>query len=296
MKTKISAIISGILVLCMLLPCTALAVDSYSDVPRSHWAHGSISRMTDSGLLDGKQLHRVFEPSAKLLPTELFAVLLRMSGEDEVTPTFDFCGNLTDSPADSSDSYGTTLYRGRWFRDNIFWAAYNGLIPVTACRLGSLADLGTYRAGSSAADLPHVGQTLSDEAYYITVDASLSFDGRDAVPVTRTDVVTALYLYAEKYSAVSSDDASASAGVLGGFTDSEMIPNADTPIGERFNVTPMYANLAAIGEGDLPTEAWSWAVESGLVIGYPNGTLRPEAHLTRAEFAVLLDRYVSVIK
>ncbi len=56
------------------------------------------------------------------------------------------------------------------------------------------------------------------------------------------------------------------------------------------------AALAADSYSDVQTEAWSRAVESGLVISYPNGTLLPEAHLTRAEFAVLLDRYVSIIK
>lgn len=292
MKTKLTAILSAILVLCMLLPCSVAAAASYRDVPSSHWAHESISRMTDSGLLDGRQLHRVFEPSERLLPTELFAVLLRLSGDDKVTPTFDFCGNLTDSPASSSDKYGTTLYRGKWFRDNIFWAAYNGLIPVTACRLGSLAELGTYRAGSASADLPPVGEVLTDEAYYITVNAGISFDGSDATAVTRTDVVTALYLYAKKYATAADADSA----VLDGFSDSDMIPNADSPIEESFPATPIYANLASIGEGDIPTAAWSWAVEVGLVIGYPNGTLRPEANLTRAEFAVLLDRYVSKVK
>lgn len=292
-KTKLIAAISAFLAVCVLLPCTVFAeAFSYRDVPRSHWAYDSIMKLSADGTLEGREHHTVFEPSAKLLPGELFAALYRLADDKTITPSFDFCGNLAESPASPSDKYGTSLYSGKWFGDYIFWAAYNGLLPVTANRLGTLSELGTYRVGSASASLPPVGETLTNEAYYITVDAGISADGKHSEPLTRTDIVTALYLYAEKYLDAVAPDAS----VLDEYHDGSLVPNADTPIEKSFPVTPIYANLATVGEGDLPTAAWSWAVENEIVIGYPDKTLCPGARLTRAEYAVLLDRFIAYAK
>ncbi|WP_309120365.1 N-acetylmuramoyl-L-alanine amidase [Paenibacillus sp.] len=49
--------------------------------------------------------------------------------------------------------------------------------------------------------------------------------------------------------------------------------------------------------GDLPDWHWSYAVmkeavESGILRGYPDGTIRPDAPVSRAEVAVVLDRLI----
>lgn len=40
------------------------------------------------------------------------------------------------------------------------------------------------------------------------------------------------------------------------------------------------------------TEAIKWAAKKGIVEGYPDGTFKPEKHVTEAEFAAILARYV----
>ena len=39
----------------------------------------------------------------------------------------------------------------------------------------------------------------------------------------------------------------------------------------------------------------SWTVEQGLLGGYPDGTLRPQANATRAEVSVVLLRLISLM-
>ena len=51
------------------------------------------------------------------------------------------------------------------------------------------------------------------------------------------------------------------------------------------------ASFTDIAEGQWYTDAVNWAAEQGVVNGYPEGTFRPEAPITRQEMATMLYRY-----
>jgi len=61
--------------------------------------------------------------------------------------------------------------------------------------------------------------------------------------------------------------------------------------------SPEPADVPAAAFADLPEAHWSYetmnqAVEHGILRGYPDGTIRPDAPVTRAEVAVVLDRLI----
>ncbi|MDM8288621.1 S-layer homology domain-containing protein [Slackia piriformis] len=56
---------------------------------------------------------------------------------------------------------------------------------------------------------------------------------------------------------------------------------------------------AGFPDWDVQTNAWyvpyiEWAVENGVVSGYPNGTFAPDQNVTRGQFAIMLARAVGV--
>ncbi|MDR2357012.1 MAG: S-layer homology domain-containing protein, partial [Oscillospiraceae bacterium] len=41
-------------------------------------------------------------------------------------------------------------------------------------------------------------------------------------------------------------------------------------------------------------EAVAWAVSAGIITGYPDGSVKPAGHATRAEVATMIERYIKV--
>ena len=56
------------------------------------------------------------------------------------------------------------------------------------------------------------------------------------------------------------------------------------------------ASFTDIAEGQWYTDAVNWAAEQGVVNGYPDGTFRPEAPITRREMATMLYRLAKAEK
>jgi N-acetylmuramoyl-L-alanine amidase len=79
---------------------------------------------------------------------------------------------------------------------------------------------------------------------------------------------------------------------LAGFEDGESTVTEDVYDAEEANGSPDTPTY-----GDLPDWHWSYAVmneavKSGILRGYPDGTIRPDAPVSRAEVAVVLDRLI----
>ena len=117
--------------------------------------------------------------------------------------------------------------------------------------------------------------------------------------VTRSDVVVAFYRYAAK---VLEKDVS-SKGDITVYTDSEKFPvNNDSSVNGSlyYNAHKMYRDVVNEISNkyteDTMTQIWLWAIDAGIIEGYPDGTLRPDATITRAEFAAMLTRFMDYVK
>ena len=318
MKTIIKTTLSLILALCMVLPMTVLgAVPDYKDVPKNHWAYDSIMSLTEKGMVEGKVAGVRFDPEANLRNTELFMTLYRLAGEPEVVPTFDFRGNLSDDviingyyeiELAGDDKYGTPHLRGEWYRDEAFWAAYNGLAVVDVYAPGDylISNItGPHRVGNENYSMPEAGTTFNDKnSYLVAVD----FGGTYSKNTTRSDIVVALYLYTTEYlkKEITAENTTAS------FADCDKIP--DPNISDEFfsgntfdpdtyfkydatwETVPLYFDMYYMDEAHIWVDAWNWAVAEGIIEGYPDNTLRPAANLTRAEYAEILERFMDYVK
>ena len=254
--------------------------------------------LTEKGMVEGKLAGVRFDPEAPLRNTELFMTLYRLAGEPEVVPTFDFRGNFSDdviingkygSELAGDDKYGTPHLRGKWYRDAAFWAAYNGLVTVSVAPPGTYYSeiRGTYRVGNENYSMPEAGTAFNDKDSY-----SVLIDLGDGYTTTRTDMIVALYLYVTEYlkKEVVVDKTTVT------FADNAKIPTTDMHVFDKYISTPLYDSLEEIDEGHIWADAWNWAVGEDIIEGYPDNTLRPGATLTRAEYTVILERFMDYLK
>ena len=143
--------------------------------------------------------------------------------------------------------------------------------------------------------------------------------------MTRSMMVTVLYRLAGQ-PATKADSAFADVpadtwytGAVAWAADSQIVTGTDSGFSPENLVTReqmavmlyQYAKLAGLAPQVDPErlqahtdaaeiDAWardamSWTVEQGLLGGYPDGTLRPQANATRAEVSVVLLRLISLM-
>lgn len=101
-------------------------------------------------------------------------------------------------------------------------------------------------------------------------------------------------------------DRAVSLGLLNGIGNYHYAPESE--LTRAAFVTMLHRMLAqagydvsATGQADFPdfdeaswyAEAVSWAYEKGIIFGYPDATVRPDASITREEMCVILDRLLS---
>jgi len=114
--------------------------------------------------------------------------------------------------------------------------------------------------------------------------------------ITRSDAIVAFYRYTEKIleKEVNSN------GSISKYADSEKFPIKDSDWQLYRNAHRMYTYadgyLTDLYGEDALTKIWLWAIDTGIIEGYPDGTLRPDAAITRAEFATMLTRFMDYVK
>ena len=291
MKTIIKTTLSLILALCMVLPMTVLAATpDYKDVPKKHWAYEYVMRLAEEGIMHGMVEGVYFNKHGEVRSKELLAVLHRMTGEEEYEELI------------QSDFFKDSRYKDLWYKDAVLWATNNSVsmfmftnfienVPASAVFMGFWGEGHAYNM--------FVGSRNSADFY-------CGINGADTV-ITRSDVLLAFYRYTTK---ILEKEVS-SKGDISVYTDNKKFPTVkirpDNYVNFLSENAKYYNNCLKMYYGansdlcdlygyDALTQIWLWAIDAGIIEGYPDGTLRPDATITRAEFAAMLTRFMDYVK
>ena len=151
---------------------------------------------------------------------------------------------------------------GHWASGEIAWASQMGY--MNGDRSGSFNPDGTISFQQMWMVLARVNgywPATMEDAKRWAVDGGFAEGANPTVPITRYQMVTALYRCARLMGSMNNNIAS-----LAGYTDSRTIPSA-------------------------ARNAMAWAVANGIIGGTSNGKLNPTGTITRAQFAVILYRF-----
>lgn len=279
-------IVSLVLAVTMLTATvSAFSIEAdYKDVPPKHWAYEYVMRLGREGIMHGMVEGEYFNKNGEVRSKELLAVLHRMTGEEayeELVPI----ENVKDS----------------WYKDAVLWAVNNSVAmfgfthysyePTSGMFSGFWGEGETYDMYLYTIEKP--------DATPGAIRFELGTNGAETV-VTRSDVLVAFYRYAEK---VLGKEVIGK-GSIEDYADSKKFPDGNNT---REGVYKLYYNAFAMyynGWTDITdcyglfalTHIWLWAIDAGIIEGYPDGTLRPDATITRAEFAAMLTRFMDYVK
>ena len=158
--------------------------------------------------------------------------------------------------------------KGSWDYPAVVWGIQNGIIQYGV--LGFTQNLGHFRFPNSIKN---------------------TYDVPAEVWLRRCDVIISLYYMAE-YLSKSTECASD----LTGYNDFNDIINYQ-PKGWYVN-SIKFCDCRYDNEKEveiLLTVYMGWAVAAGIIKGYDDNTLRPNEYVTRAEYAVMLDRFLEYV-
>ena len=273
---------------------------NYSDVSEDHWAYEQICSVTEAGLMVGmgENEGEYFGKDDMVTASEMYTTLYRLAESPEITPTF-----TNSLEIGYPYSYDPSNLNG-WYVNPWKWAVYNGVSEVD----GYLSAVPTpnlfvsgLRYGGEFNGVEESSGDFSGE-YYI--------DNNDLFKnVSRADVVLTLYFYVTEYLGVNVTE-TADLSEFWDWDENELI-EASTNL-----TNGDFGNILLTYPEELKA-ACEWAVGSGIIVGYPNGTIgiqdvklywdplgfgenvdyvwheiRDLKYVTRAEYAVILDRFM----
>jgi len=296
----ITKIISLLLVAVMLTAnVSAFSIEAdYKDVPPRHWAYEYVMRLGREGIMHGMVEGEYFNKNGEVRSKELLAVLHRMTGEEAYEQVV---------PIDDIENY----YKGEWYRDAVLWAGNNSIIlfHYTVYPIGVPSHVtkhgfwGEGKGYNSYLDSENGADSFVDNIGFI---AGIIGEGPDTV-ITRSDVLLAFYRYTTK---ILEKEVS-SKGDISVYTDNKKFPTVkirpDNDVNFLSENAKFYNDALEMYDGatidlydlygyDALTQIWLWAIDAGIIEGYPDGTLRPDATITRAEFAAMLTRFIDYVK
>ena len=259
-------------------PDTTEATDT-TETPDTTLVKLTIEELT-AGFVDGEYTL----DDSPVLSKELLTALHRMTGEEEYEEII--IDNVMEPPLDER------------YSDAVLWAGNKSIVGFEFTYLST--DLG------SGVFPGFCGEGNSYEAYLRCIDDKdatpgcvrlLIGDEEEETEITRSDAVIALYRFASKVL----NKAVSSKGDISVYADSEKLLTDDENIKALFSSThnmydDVWYDLTELYGEDILAQIWLWALDAGIVEPYPDNTLRPDATLTRAEFAAMLTRFIDYVK
>ena len=257
----------------------------YSDVSVDYAACEAINGVTEAGLMggayNGKEAY--FEPEDMLVAQELFAALHRLAGAPEPISHWD---EVKPDPLPEEAE-------NKWYSDGLEWAAYNGMLTMEYYGGGpSSSYIGFVRYGSDE-EFERYEDYISRSHSHTLLQIDQNCVDRH---VTRSDVAVALYYYLKGYLGVIPSESA----------DLTTFSDWDDDV---YDFPYIYCYLQGSPSYELLYDAWSWAVGSGVMTGFPDNTLRigrtvdidyapwsEKESITRVEFAEILVRFMDYLE
>lgn len=293
MKKFIKTLIAATLLLSTLIAlCVPSAAASFSDVPETHWAYTSVDKISDTGLMIGRGAPGgvVFDPEGQILGVEIYETLYRIADKKLSEKYYE--GEVSANPYIFDEELNNWVRQDdQWFTDSTKWAIRCGLVYAEWTESSSEDIPGDFlvsgRFGSKFDPIEYhlnPGTVPNDVSTHTNHESSIA---------TRSDVVLMLYYYVSTY------------------MGHEVAEKADLSVFTDWNVneneihTYAYASCLYMAHETELIAAWEWAVATGIIKGCDNNTLQigeyntetgSRRYITRAEYAVILDRFTTYLE
>ncbi|MBR3439887.1 MAG: S-layer homology domain-containing protein [Clostridia bacterium] len=276
---RIKGIIIGLLVVILLLPATvssAVAFEPFSDLDGYGWAKESVENLHSSGLIKGVGNGK-FNPSGYLRVAEMAMTLYRIAGSPKTEKTWE------NYKIRNIDPNGI-LYPSSdvWYYDCAVWAVENGIVELT------IADVPIFHAITRAFPKQENNMFFATGEWYEDIGVGEHFPSYRRI--RRGDAVISMFFYAEYAGKDTSPQAE-----IPDFSDYDNI--TDRNWSDLYPVNDIAYRRTDTREFEEThiRDYLSWAVANGILKGYPDGSLRPFESVTRAEYAVMLERFIDYL-
>lgn len=272
-------ILASFFIMVLLLPVTVLAnqpITPFRDIDGYEWAHESIEKLHESGILKGTG-SGYFNPSGYLRTAEMAMTLYRIAGSPKTEKTWE---NYKIRNIDPNE----ILYPSSdvWYYDCAVWAVENGIVELT------IADVPIFHAITRAFPKQENNMYFATGEWYEDIGVGEHFPSYRRI--RRGDAVISMFFCAEY---VKKDTSSRSD--ITSFSDYDEITDKNwTNLYPVNDIVYVRTDTREIEETHI-RDYLSWAVANGILKGYPDGSLRPYEAVTRAEYAVMLERFISFL-
>ena len=297
MKKLIKMLIATTLLLSTLtaLCIPALAV-TFSDVGKTHWAYESVDKISEKGLMIGRGTPGgvVFDPSGKILGVEVIETLYRIADGKYSDNYYKGTYNGNELYLDENLNDWVEL-NDQWYYQSSEWAIRCGITYGSWITSSS----------SNVPDSKMVYGRFGSEYYPMTTKDGIEqtyishLKNSSTNIATRSDVVLMLYFYVTTYMGVEVTNS----------VDLNKFSDWDYDIvKENVNSLGKYVSycdcIPRANEKEF-FAAWEWAVATGIIKGCDNNTLQigeynsetgSRRYITRAEYAVILDRFTDYLE
>ncbi|MBR7033748.1 MAG: S-layer homology domain-containing protein [Clostridia bacterium] len=274
----IKGIIIGLLVVILLLPATvssAVAFEPFSDLDGYGWAKESVENLHSSGLFKGVGNGK-FNPSGYLRVAEMGETLYRLAGCPKTEKTWEqyTVANIGWTGSDSAP--------GDWYYDSAIWSVENGIVELSDSSVPVMS------AVTRAFPKKDNNMYFAAGKWYEDIGNGEHYPSYRGM--RRGDVIISMFFYVEYAGKDTSPQAE-----IPDFSDYDNI--TDRNWSDLYPVNDIAYRRTDTREFEEThiRDYLSWAVANGILKGYPDGSLRPYEFVTRAEYAVMLERFIDYL-